>query len=130
MEITDIDIETGEETEPIYVDTVSETERWTTKDPETDKVICSAYVYKYVNKTWEFSRGKTWKQHRNKGHFTRLLQTMVDEYSYRDIKICACPMGDKPMSREQLIKYYERFGFVYKPGTKGVMMRKGEEVDE
>ena len=50
-----------------------------------------------------------------------LLQQVIDEFSvpeWHELRLIVQPFGDKPLDETQLIRFYQRFGFVRLP-TRG-----------
>ena len=99
---------------------ISETERWEITNDD-GVAVCRLYVRKYVDKMWEMSGLKTMKRFRGQGYAEKLLKDVVNHYSDIELKVCACPIYDKAVSKTDLLKFYTRLGFIHKIGTEGIM---------
>jgi GNAT superfamily N-acetyltransferase len=59
---------------------------------------------------WDLS---TDSDYRRQGYATKLLTFLCEKFINHDLFLTCDPMDDKPMDKEQLAKFYRKFGFEF-----------------
>ena len=70
---------------------------------------------------WSLS---TDSEHRRNGYATQLMKFICEKFINYDLFLTCDPMDDKPMDKEQLAKFYRKFGFEFYSNQDFWMMRE------
>lgn len=72
----------------------------------------------YISNVWVHAK------HRRKGLATKIIQAVLDTYGLQDLYLGVFPFIDQPMNEEELMVFYQKFGFGI-IGPMGLMKREG-----
>ena len=60
---------------------------------------------------------------RGRGHASRLIEYLEDNYDLNEIRLVVCPIEDKELTKEQLIEFYAGIGFELIDAEKDLMAK-------
>jgi GNAT superfamily N-acetyltransferase len=95
--------------------------------PDGDEVGCAQVIpsewrpHKKDIPEWYIQAVQVKPEFQGKGVASELLRRVVDKYKDKQMGLRAHPYGSKTLSREQLMKFYSKFGFI-PTGKRGIRM--------